>query len=120
MILVLVEVVKNIKSVTVDKQLILMYQSFKLILKWVLPSNLRWKIAPTLRWLYAGIFFRGDSRYCNICRHSFSRFIELESGDLLCPYCGSLPRSRRLWQFLNQNDLLQGKILHFFTSQEYL
>lgn len=34
----------------------------------------------------------------------------------MCPFCGSLPRGRRLWNVLSNKQLLQGKLLHFSPS----
>jgi SAM-dependent methyltransferase len=36
---------------------------------------------------------------------------------LLCPFCGSLSRNRRLWKLINESDLLKGNVLHFSPSR---
>ncbi len=72
---------------------------------------------PGLRWLYASVFFHGNQFCCNICGHRFSAFITVRSGDKICPFCGSLPRSRRLLQLLLDENLLIGKVLHFSPSR---
>ncbi|MBN1416958.1 MAG: methyltransferase domain-containing protein [Bacteroidales bacterium] len=71
-----------------------------------------------LRFLYS-FFFRGTAVKCVVCNASLSRFIELPSGDLLCPRCGSLPRHRRLWMLLHEYDFLNNsiRILHFSPSR---
>jgi len=57
--------------------------------------------------------------YCNICDHHFSQFIYHDTGDLICPACGSLGRHRRLWLVLNDRVLPQkeASILHFSPSK---
>jgi len=42
-------------------------------------------------------------------------FISLKNGDQICPKCGSLPRTRRLWDNI-QNKLVGKSILHFSPS----
>jgi SAM-dependent methyltransferase len=58
-------------------------------------------------------FYKGKKHECNLCQAQLSRFITLSNQDLLCPKCGSLPRTRRLFQILKEKNLLNGKILHF-------
>ena len=61
--------------------------------------------------------YKGNQFYCNICQSGLSQFIPFPSGDLLCPFCGSLPRNRRLWQLLHEQELLKGRILDFSPSR---
>lgn len=35
----------------------------------------------------------------------------------MCPFCGSLSRTRRLWQLINNDNLLKGNVLHFSPSR---
>ena len=35
----------------------------------------------------------------------------------MCPFCGSLSRTRRLWSLVDQQNNLQGNILHFSPSR---
>src|SRR5690606_20358399 len=35
----------------------------------------------------------------------------------LCPFCGSRSRTRRLYSYLNEKDLIRGKVLHFSPSR---
>ena len=44
-------------------------------------------------------------------------FMEIPDGDLLCPFCGSRSRTRRLYSILIENNLINGKILHFSPSR---
>ena len=64
-----------------------------------------------------GIFYLGNNHQCNICEKKLSSFVTLENDDLLCPFCGSLSRNRRLWSLLIENRILKGNILHFSPSR---
>lgn len=45
-------------------------------------------------------------------------FVLVENGNLVCPVCGSLPRTRRLWKLLNENYLKpEIKVLDFSPSR---
>jgi SAM-dependent methyltransferase len=78
-----------------------------------LPLETRRQI-KVLRW-------RGNARYCPICEHHFSMFLEAgfreKRIDAKCPVCGSIERHRLAWHFLTQKlSLLDGepkRILHF-------
>lgn len=35
----------------------------------------------------------------------------------MCPFCGSLSKNRRLWKLLNDDNSIQGTILHFSPSR---
>lgn len=45
---------------------------------------------------------------CPVCNHQLKAFIALNSDQLLCPACGSLPRTRRLWDVLFQRYIKEG------------
>lgn len=94
------------------------YKSTKKVLRKVLPASLLYRYELPLRKLYA-IGYRGKAVQCNICLSGLSSFISLETGDLLCPVCGSLPRHRRLWFLLHQQSL-KGKVLHFSPARPLL
>lgn len=57
--------------------------------------------------------YKGDTHQCNICEFSLNRFVKLDDTDLLCPRCGSRSRTRRLYNLLIENKVLNGKVLHF-------
>lgn len=92
------------------------YNQLKHLAKKALPETFLFKHELKFRKLYA-IPYRGKQFVCNTCNSHLRSFIELDRGDLLCPVCGSLPRHRRLWQYLNQKQLLNGKVLHFSPSR---
>jgi ubiquinone/menaquinone biosynthesis C-methylase UbiE len=50
------------------------------------------------------LFYVGKNKQCNICNRKLRKFIILNSGDQLCPGCGSLRRNRRLWDII-QDDI---------------
>jgi SAM-dependent methyltransferase len=93
-----------------------MYLFLKKIVKKIVPQKLVFKIEPFLRKAYS-LFFRGNKYHCNVCEGSFNRFIQLKNDELLCARCGSLPRDRRLYDILKNENLLQGKLLDFSPSR---
>jgi SAM-dependent methyltransferase len=93
-----------------------MYSSLKKTLKKLLPTRFIVQNELFFR-AFHGIFYVGNAHQCGVCQKKLKSFISLENGDLLCPFCGSLARNRRLWQLLNTEDHLQGKILHFSPSR---
>ena len=90
-----------------------MYHFLKKIVKAIIPKRFLFKNEPFFRFFY-GIFFIGTKHKCTICNHKLSSFV---SDSSLCPFCGSLPRSRRLWKLLNEDRVLNGKVLHFSPSR---
>ena len=62
------------------------------------------------------IMYIGNKYYCNICHFKMSGFIKLENSNKICPKCGSLERTRRLWSLL-ENKVKGEKILHFSPSK---
>lgn len=93
-----------------------MYEAVKKLAKRWLPKQLLLKNELFLRKILAAKY-RGNAFGCNICDSKLSAFIPLENGETLCPACGSLPRNRRLWDLLKEQDLLQGHVLDFSPSR---
>ncbi len=63
-------------------------------------------------------YYRGNKYQCNVCIKKLRRFIELKSGEKLCPYCGSSSRNRRLWNILKSEFIKTNiRILHFSPSR---
>ena len=89
-----------------------MYHSLKEKVKALIPKKVLFQNEEFIRSIY-GQFYRGNKHECNICNKKLSRFIKLKNNDLLCPFCGSLSRTRRLWNILNANESITGNILHF-------
>ncbi len=93
-----------------------MYSILKKLAKNVLPETYLYEHERFLRSIFA-FSYRGKKHHCKICDHKLSKFINLNERDLLCPFCGSRARTRRLYANLINDSLLSGKILHFSPSR---
>ncbi len=93
-----------------------MYNSIKKSLKSIIPKQFLFKNELFFRSFF-GVLYLGKKHQCNICEKKLSTFVELENEDLLCPFCGSLSRNRRLWRLVNENKTLNGNLLHFSPSR---
>lgn len=93
-----------------------MYNALKQKVKILIPKKFLFKNELFFRYIH-GTFYRGNKHQCNICNKKLNTFIILKNKDLLCPFCGSMSRTRRLWRLLNENKSIQGKILHFSPSR---
>ena len=92
-----------------------MYESIKKLVKSIVPKSFLRKNDKLLRKVVS-LSYRGDKYECNICGFTMSKFIVLSKGNRLCPKCGSLPRTRRLWQLIESE--IEGKdILQFSPSK---
>lgn len=92
-----------------------MYEFIKKLVKSIVPTSFIRKNDKLLR-LFVSLSYRGNAYECNICNFTMNKFIVLSNGNKLCPKCGSLPRTRRLWQIIEQE--VSGKdILHFSPSK---
>ena len=65
------------------------------------------------------IFYGGNKVFCNVCERNLSHFIYHDTGDYICPACGSLGRHRRLWFVLQDaaKPVNEAFILHFSPSK---
>ncbi len=94
-----------------------MYREFKRLIKALIPKSALFKYEENFR-LVLYQFYKGVDFQCNICNKKLRKFIQLEDGDSLCPFCGSLSRTRRLWNILNVGYLKEGTgILDFSPSR---
>lgn len=57
-------------------------------------------------------YYVGTKFECNVCKKRLRKFIKLGNGDLLCPFCASLPRTRSLSKHL-KDKLANKTVLHF-------
>lgn len=90
-----------------------MYEWLKHIAKKMLPKHFLQHNERFFRSIVA-LQYKGTKYECNVCGFQLSKFIELERKGKLCPRCGSLPRTRRLYRFLSEETELQNtSILHF-------
>ena len=87
-----------------------MYSSIKRLVRKLFPGLLK-RNEDFIRRILA-LAYRGTTYKCSVCSYSLSKFISLDRGDLLCPRCGSLGRSRRLWTLLEPQKESK-KVLHF-------
>ncbi len=88
-----------------------MYETVKHIARKFIPGNFLKKNESFFRSLIA-YRYKGNKHQCNICEFNLSRFVDMGDFGLLCPNCGSLPRTRRLWSLI-KDDFAGKKILHF-------
>ena len=93
-----------------------MYSFIKKSIKSIIPKQFLIKNELLFRYFY-GIFYLGNKHQCNICEKKLRAFVKLKNEDLLCPFCGSLSRNRRLWKLVNKDHALKGKLLHFSPSR---
>lgn len=85
-----------------------MYTFLKKLLTSIIPLKYVFRYEELIRYPFA-LLYSGKSHQCNICSHQLKKFV----ANGLCPYCGSLPRHRRLYDLLAEGHHLQGKVLHF-------
>ena len=93
-----------------------MYGFLKQNIKKIIPTEFLIKHELIFRYLH-GVLYLGNYHECNICGKKLKSFIKIKNDDLLCPFCGSLSRNRRLWQLLNEESILKGTVLHFSPSR---
>jgi SAM-dependent methyltransferase len=93
-----------------------MYGFLKKNIRLLIPKQFLFKNELFFRSFY-GVFFLGNNHKCNVCNKKLRTFIQLENKDLMCPFCGSLSRNRRLWELLNYDASIEGNLLHFSPSR---
>lgn len=92
-----------------------MYKLTKNLLKKIVPQKFLFENELVFR-KFLVPFYSGKKYQCNICEKHWKRFVDYP-GDLLCPYCGSRSRTRRLFGLLNEKKALRGNVLHFSPSR---
>lgn len=93
-----------------------MYERVKEVLKKIIPKDLLFRYEEIIRFPFA-IQYYGRNHVCNICNAHLRKFIVLDNGEKICPYCGSLSRTRRLQKILSERFDLKGNVLHFSPSR---
>lgn len=94
-----------------------MYKTLKKLAKKIIPQKFLFENEVLLRSIIYPIY-KGETCQCNICDKKLKEFILVENGNLVCPVCGSLGRTRRLWDILNREFLKPNiKILDFSPSR---
>ena len=77
----------------------MLYERLKSVFKKIIPRKILIKNEQYFR-KFIFIFYKGNNYQCPICEKKLRTFIQLTTGDRLCPNCGSLDRHRRLWILL--------------------
>ncbi len=93
-----------------------MYQTLKKVALSVVPKKILFENEIFFRSIFA-FHLKGKNHECTVCKKGLKKFIKIPDGDLLCPFCGSRSRTRRLYSYLLKNDMLHGKVLHFSPSR---
>lgn len=92
------------------------YSQIKGLALRLIPRSILFRFEYPLRYLYY-LKHVGNKYQCNVCEKKLSNFIPLGK-DRLCPRCGSLQRSRRLWKILKDEFLKKDQsILDFSPSR---
>lgn len=93
-----------------------MYKQVKNLVKKIVPQEFLFRHELLFKKVLIPIY-SGKKYHCSICKRSWKRFIILPDDDLLCPYCGSRSRTRRLYEVLKKENVFQGNVLHFSPSR---
>lgn len=92
------------------------YSRIKRCIQNIFPKQFLFRYEYQFRYLFY-LKYIGNKHKCNICNSGIRSFIKIDN-DRLCPRCGSLQRTRRLWQILDDEFLKsRPKILDFSPSR---
>jgi SAM-dependent methyltransferase len=94
-----------------------MYELLKRFILSIIGRNFIKKNEIGIRRIFLYPFFIGKSKTCVVCDKNLRKFILLTNNELLCPYCGSLKRNRRLIQQLIPKFENGMKVLEFSPSK---
>ena len=81
-----------------------MYNFLKAVSKKIIPKEILLKNEDLFRKLMLP-FYQGSNHECNLCNTKLRSFAILENGEKICPICGSIPRTRRLFMLLETEYL---------------
>jgi SAM-dependent methyltransferase len=96
-----------------------MYTFLKSVVKNIIPEEILIRNEDQFRKLLKP-FYQGKNHECNICRTKLKKFAQLGNGQLICPVCGSLPRTRRLNMLLENEFLNPGSAFLDFSPSRML
>lgn len=82
-----------------------MYNFLKSIIKSFIPQNVLVKNEENFRKILKPLY-KGKNHQCNVCETQLKSFAKLNNGDLICPVCGSISRTRRLYKLLNEEFIV--------------
>jgi len=88
-----------------------MYELLKKIGHLLLPKKILEKHESFFRSIIA-IKYSGANYECNICNFKMSTFPPSNGANKICPKCGCLSRTRKLWSLL-ETEVAHKSILHF-------
>lgn len=96
-----------------------MYTLLKSITKKIIPKKFLIENEEFIRKFLIPLY-SGNKHECTICDTKLNHFAKLENGDLLCPVCGSLARTRRLFKLLEKDFLKPNMALLDFSPSRSL
>ncbi len=94
----------------------IMYHALKKVALAIVPKKFLFKNELFFRSVFS-FKYRGKKYECSVCGKKNNQFIKIPGDDLLCPFCGSRARTRRLYSYLTEKNLLYGNVLHFSPSR---
>jgi len=96
-----------------------MYNLLKSIVKNIVPNRILVENEERFRRLLIPLY-QGKSHECNICKTQLKHFARLNNQDFICPICGSLSRTRRLYMLLEKEFLKPGFLVLDFSPSRIL
>lgn len=90
----------------------MVYERIKRIAFKIIPKNILVDQEQNIRKLVA-VFYKGSKYQCPVCEKRLRKFIHLHAAAVICPYCGSGARHRRLWTLLEPRLSNGLKVLDF-------
>ena len=94
-----------------------MYKLIKSTYNLIIPRSIHYKIESPLRFLLYILFYQGNQHHCQICSANLKKFVKIDflnGADNLCPKCGSLSRTRTLYNYINNEiNFKKKEILDF-------
>lgn len=96
-----------------------MYNFLKSAAKNIIPRKILIENEERFRRLLIPLY-KGKNNQCLICGTRLKHFAKLGNGNLICPVCGSLPRTRRLYKLLQEEFLKPGMAFLDFSPSRML
>lgn len=96
-----------------------MYTFLKSVVKNIIPEETLIRHEDRFR-KFLKPFYQGKNHECKICGTKLKKFAQLENGQLICPVCGSLPRTRHLDTLLEKEFLKPGFAFLDFSPSRML
>ncbi len=90
-----------------------LYTRLKSIVLSLFPRKLLFRYEGVFRSVYY-LKYKGNNYRCNICGAGLKSFVPMND-DRLCPKCGSLERTRRLWDIVSASFLENDPVVLDFS-----